>query len=780
MVRISELSLCFLSVAVVLPLPLKAEHNEIIDLEEVAVRAPFIDSRITRHPATVETFDRKQIEENVNAATPAQTLKYLPSIQVRERFIGDRNGIIATRTVGTLSSAQSMLYADGVLLSNLLGNSFAFPPRWGMVSPEEIESMSMMYGPFSALYAGNSFGGVMSIATRIPERFEAHASAQAFAQRFDLYGTDKTFNGHHLTASFGHKMNDLSFWLGVDKLENEGHPMNFSTATLSTTLPGASPVVTGAFLDKDEKNKNRVIFGANSIDDTEQTNLKLKVAYDITPEIRAAYTLGVWDMDSRIDVQSYVKDAAGTPVYNGRVNFNGNRYDISGMNPAEAEAWHIMHALDVKSDSKDFFDWELTLSDYDYQRDRSSTANPATNSTLALGNPYLNRAGRMTDLSGSGWTVFDARATLRPQANNSGEHIIDLGYHIDRYQLESQTHNTADWSQGHKGALNASARGETRTQAIYAQDKWAFNRQWTLTFGGRFEHWQANDGRNQVISSTLNTVNYQDRSETKFSPKLSLSFEPQPKWGFRASLGQAFRFPTVSELYQLLQNGAANYYVQSNPNLKPEEVIAGEFTAERRFDNGLIRASLFHENKYDALISQTLTNGSAIPYDTGTCTRSAGCSFIQNVDHIRTRGIELATQWQDIFIHGLDLQGSATLTEAEVLRNDASPATVGNKPTRIPRSMFKAVATYHHGNNLTFSLAARYSGRQYNALDNTDINPDTFGGASRFFIVDIKANYKFADRFTASFGVDNLNDYKSYVFHPYPQRTGYVQLKFDY
>ena len=128
-----------------------------VNLKEVDVRAPLIDSRILKHPATVETSDRQQISENINAATVAQTLKYLPSIQVRERFIGDRNGIIATRTAGTLSSAQSMLFADGVLLSNLLGNSFGYPPRWGLIMPEEVESISMMYGPFSALYAGNSF-----------------------------------------------------------------------------------------------------------------------------------------------------------------------------------------------------------------------------------------------------------------------------------------------------------------------------------------------------------------------------------------------------------------------------------------------------------------------------------------------------------------------------------------------------------------------------------------------------------------------------------------------
>ena len=753
-----------------------ADHNDVINLDEIEVRAPMIDSRILKHPATVETYDKKQIEDSINAATPAQTLKYLPSIQVRERFIGDRNGIIATRTIGTLSSAQSMLYADGVLLSNLLGNSFAYPPRWGLVSPEEIESISMMYGPFSALYAGNSFGGVMSIATRMPEKFETHASAQAFNQNFKLYGTDENYGGSHFTASVGDKVNDLAFWLGVDYLENKGQPMSFSTATLSTTADLASPAVSGAYQDKSETNANRVIFGANSIDKTEQTNIKFKAAYDITPQIKAAYTLGVWGMDGKTDVESYIKDSAGNAVYNGRVSFNGKRYDVSGMNPAEAESLHVMHALDVKSETRGFFDWQLTLSDYNYQVDKNSAANASSSGTTAEGNPYLTRTGRVTDMGGTGWTVFDARATLRPKT-----HTIDIGYHLDQYELKSQTNNTADWSQGNKSTLNASAQGETRTHALYAQDKWQINPQWALTLGGRAEHWQATDGQNQTtISGVLKTADYKEVSETKFSPKISLNFEPVPAWGFRAALGQAYRFPTVSEMFQPLQNGAAAYFVQANPILKPEEVIAAEFTAERRFDNGLLRASLFSENKHDALISQTLANGSAIPYDTGTCTRVSGCSFIQSVDHIRTRGVELATQWQDVLVHGLDLQGSATFTEAEVLANGAAPATVGNKPPRIPRNMFKAVATYHQGSNLTYSLAARYSGRQYNALDNSDINPDTFGGASKFFVMDAKVNYKFANRFTASLGVDNLNNYKSYVFHPYPQRTTYVQLKFDY
>lgn len=757
-----------------------AAQSEDIHLDEVTVTAP-IDSRISKHPATVETYSKQQIQETINATTSMQTLKYLPSFQVRERYIGDRNGPIATRTTGTLSSAQTMLYADGVLLSNLLGNSYSFPPRWGMVSPEDIESVNILYGPFSALYAGNSFGGVVNINTRMPDKFEAHASAQAFIQNFELYGTDKTLNGNHETASIGNKVNDLSFRLGVDRLENASQPMQFPLSNRVTSTSGLAggTIVTGAYQDKNNQNSDRVIFGATGLEHSKQTNVNFKAAYDITPSIKATYTLGLWDLDSRTDIQSYIKDAAGNDVYNGRVRFNGLRYDVSGMSPSASEALHIMQAIDLKSNTKGLFDWGLTLSNYDYQKDTNNSSNAPPTGTAAAGNPYLNRIGRVTDLAGTGWTVFDARGTLRPVDNLAMQHTIDFGYHIDNYTLRSDTNNTADWSSANKGSLFATSRGETSTQAIYAQDKWQLDPKWAVTFGGRAEHWEANDGSNQAtISNVLKTSNYSNRSDNKFSPKLSLSFEPEPAWGFRAAFGQAYRFPTVSELYQQLQNGTT--LVQSNPDLKPEEVISAELTAERRFGSGLVRASLFHESKFNALVSQTFSQGSAIPFDTGTCASANGCSFVQNIDHIRSQGIELSTEWQDVLVPGLDLLANATFTHAEILRNDANPSIVGNRPVRIPQQMYKAVATYHQGNNLTYSIAARYSGRQYSALDNSDVNPDAFGGTSKFFIMDVKANYKFAKNWTASVGIDNLNNYKAYVFHPYPQRTGYLQMKFDY
>ncbi len=729
-----------------------AEQDVEINLDEIKVSAP-IDSRIIKHPATVETYDRKQIQETVNAATPAQTLKYLPSIQVRERFIGDRNGIIATRTIGAISSAQSMLFADGVLLSNLLGNSYSFPPRWGMVSPEEIESISMMYGPFSSLYAGNSFGGVISIQTRMPEKFESHVSLQTFIQNFKLYGTNSSNNGNHESASVGSKINDFSFLLGVDRLDNRGQPLDFAVASVNNSGTGGASVI-GAYQDKSEKSAGRIIFGATNIDDTQQINTKLKLAYDFTPEFKAAYTLGLWDADGRTDVQSYIKNASGSPVYSGNVNFNGNKYTAVKMSPSKSEALHIMQVLDLKSNTKAFFDWQLTLSDYDYQKDLSGASSTATGE-----NPYVTRIGTLADMHGTGWTVLEARGTFRPK-----NHTIDIGYHIDDYRLHSVTNEAADWLTTNKGAFNASSKGDTQTQALYIQDKWQLNPHWALTLGAREEFWVASNGENKTGT---HVANYKNNSEAKFSPKVSISYEPEPAWGFRAAFGQAFRFPTVTELYQQLASGS-NILV-NNPNLKPEEVVSAELTAERRLMNGLIRLSFFNEHKYDGLISQT-----------NLVSAGTTSTYFQNIDHIRTYGIELATEWQDALISGLDLHANATLADAKILLDSAAPSNNGNRAPRIPKQLYKAVATYHLNNELTVSLGARYSGRQYINLDNSDINPDTYKAASQFFLVDVKANYKFSDRWTASLGVDNITNDKAYVSHPLPQRTGYFQLKFDY
>jgi iron complex outermembrane receptor protein len=408
-----------------------------------------------------------------------------------------------------------------------------------------------------------------------------------------------------------------------------------------------------------------------------------------------------------------------------------------------------MQSIDFKSNDKGFFSWQMTLSDYDYSKDLNNRGNVDGNST----NPYITKTGQITDLSGTGWTVFDSRVTLRPK-----DHTIDLGYHFDYYHLRQTVNTTNDWMGSQKGNLFSLSSGNTKTHAVYVQDKWQISPEWALTLGGRQEYYEAYDGVNQ--NDKPSTARYENRSRNTFSPKVSLSFEPAPAWGFRAAFGKAYRFPTVTELFQQLT--VSGTISTNNPNLKPEEIYSSEITAERRFPKGLARASLFREDRYDALVSQTTS------------------SQVVNADHVRIYGIELATEWKNAIIPKLDLMANATLTDSEILKIDALPSNINNKVPRIPRQLYKAAATYKVSEDFTMSLAARYSGRQFIQLDNKDINPETYQGASRLLFVDAKVNYKFKDRWTASLGVDNIFNDQAYVSHPLSQRTGYAQIKFDY
>ena len=43
--------------------------------------------------------------------------------------------------------------------------------------------------------------------------------------------------------------------------------------------------------------------------------------------------------------------------------------------------------------------------------------------------------------------------------------------------------------------------------------------------------------------------------------------------------------------------------------------------------------------------------------------------------------------------------------------------------------------------------------------------------------MDARATWKVNDTLTAAVGIDNLNNYKYWNFHPYPQRTYFASLR---
>lgn len=152
---------------------------------------------------------------------------------------------------------------------------------------------------------------------------------------------------------------------------------------------------------------------------------------------------------------------------------------------------------------------------------------------------------------------------------------------------------------------------------------------------------------------------------------------------------------------------------------------------------------------------------------------------VQNLGRIETKGLELSLNATDVAVNGLDLQSSLTWTDSEITRNDKFPASVGKWQPRIPRWRATGVAAWRASDRLAFALAARYSGRQFSTLDNSDPNGFAYQGASKYFTVDARTTWKLAKQWSVAVGVDNLNNYQSWNFHPYPQRTYVLEARVD-
>ena len=714
----------------------------------------------TQIPTTIEGITAAEIARTINATDAEDALKYLPSLLVRKRYIGDYNhAVLSTRASGTGNSARSAVYADGILLSNYLGNGATFAPRWGMVTPSEIERVDVLYGPFSAAYGGNSVGAVVDYVTRMPRRFEAHARLTLAHQPFRIYNTRERFDGRQGSISLGNRQGAWSWFIDLSRNDSEGQPQTFVTR-----LPGAGTVtgnpdtVTGAVPGQDRGYRDWLILGTGTQYHTVQDHLKAKLAYDFSPTVRATYVLGVWQNASEGRPDSYLRNSAGQPVYSGPVTIEGRTYALgqTDFNASSEDLRHLMHGLSVKSNTKGRFDWEIAASLYDYEEDTLRAA------TVALPGALGGGAGRLVDGSGTGWNTLSARLVWRPHGPD-GSHIAEFGYQREAYKLASGEYATADWIQGAQGGRNIAFGGRTRTQAVYGQDTWRFAPSWKAVLGLRLERWEASEGR---TANATATVAHPERRATHASPKAALAWQATQDWVIKASFGRAVRMPTVSELYQGGVTGAG-VLVNNDPNLEPERSITGELTAERRLDSGALRLTAFGERTRDALYSQT--NVLVTPNVTN----------VQNVGRIDTEGVELAFSANDLALQGFDLSASLTWADSRIERNDKFPASVGKRQPRIPEWRATAVASYRLTDRLALSLAGRYSGAQFSTLDNSDPNGFAYQGASPYFTADLRATYRLSPQWSLAVGVDNLNNYHYWNFHPYPQRTWLAELKFD-
>ena len=723
-------------------------------------------------PQEAFSITSKQIDETINLKDPEDAVKYMPSLFVRKRNDGDNQAVLATRTWGLSSSARTLIYFDDLLISALIGNNnTGASPHWNLVSPESIGRIDFLNGPYSAAYPGNSIGGVLLITSKMPDRPFAVAKETVSIMPWDQYGTKDTYVTSQTSAAAGDRKGPVSWIVSANHLDSYQQPLTYTTFG---TVFGVGPANTAGTIGALNKTGGVAnVIGTGALAHSQQTSGNIRVAYDVTPLVQATYSFGIWNNIQTSNPQTYLTSTAtGAPTFGGVSGFASNKYTW--------DQTHMSNAVSLKSDTKGTYDFDFSASSYNYLQD--IMLNPFTVAASGIG---FTENGKITRNDGTNWQNADAKGIWRPFGYD-GPQEISFGLHGDRYQLENPVFASSVWtttSTTGTGQLYTDSIGETRTGAVWAQDAWKILPNLKLTLGGRLETWDASNGFNVNTTANATTgaitstaaLNQPGLNSTNFSPKASLSYDPNKEWNITANFGEAYRYPTVTELYQnITVAGVATF---ANPNLTPEQDINGELNIERKWNDGRARLTLFEERVNNAIISQTTNVTNASGGQTPTTT-------IGNVQAIRLQGVELSGEKDNVVVTGLKLFGSMTYVDSRILSDPTFVSTIGGttadgkRVPNVPDWRATLGVTYRPNDSWAYTVAARYSGKQYSTLDNTDVVSHVFGAFDDFLVVDMKIHYNATQNFSFDFGIDNIFNEQYFLFHPFPGRTFVLAAKY--
>ncbi len=712
----------------------------------------------------------------VNAFNVEDLMKYAPNFFVRKRYSGDSNGVPGFRGTHSTQSARALVMVDGFVVSNFLGNSFGFAPKWGAVGPGEVQQFDIVYGPYSSRYTGNSMGGIINISTRDPQGTEAFVTTQAFVQPYKQYATDKSYAGYSGEAGVGWKQKDgpLSARLSTRLFRNEGQPMSWYSLTPAAGLaPGL--VVTGAVIDPDTLTRVPTIsgiattttrpsgtvlagdpapiFAAQSPADITQSQTKLKLGYDNGTFKAQALLIYWYNLDQQNKPEAYLRDSAGAPVYEGRVTTLGRTWIAAGANLSRTSRKEILAGLKLENPVEPFAA-RLNLSTYQI----ASSVGLTSNGYVAGIN---NGAGVLAKQGPTAWYTGDLVLEHKTDSNE-----FAVGATANLYQTDQSRFNVSNWRTAATPVFVTQTFGKTRLLGAWVENRFKLSDALTLTAGVRVDSWKAfSGGLGRVGAGGQPVFNqYDARSDTALSPTLSAEAKLGRNTIAQLSLAMATRFPTVGELFQGSLNGDGSFNANSfDPNLKPERSHDLNLIIAHDFGPAKLTGSFFWQRVDDTIFSVTGFN------QNGVITSS-----FKNIDRTRQYGIELIAETRDWPIKGMNIDANAAYINSKTVRNAALPISEGVSFPRIPHWRINGNIRYGVNDAVQVAVGVRYASRPNTNLEGTQ-RGDTFGYTSELFALDARVNWDLPAGFRVSAGVDNLTNNRAWVFHPYPQRTFLVE-----
>ena len=592
-------------------------------------------------------------------------------------------------------------------------------------------------------------GGVVNILTKMPEKEEVTISGS--------YGSNDYWRSY---LSVGDKYaNKLSIFFSMGYQATRGYPSDFVTTAMTGANP-PPPGITGGSWTQTATGQPTYLIGDTGNNSWWDQNITAKVAYDFTPTSRlsVAYYRTAYQYQYG-PANSYLYNRAGANVFNygDPLNF---------MNPGVGQAsftdtWGRM-ATDTYKAS-----YQTELGDIK-TKVQMGMMKQGENWYISPGYPeiYGFIPNPATQLSGGPGTLNSSPSTsyfgdIQATKPVFDRHILTVGASY-RYDWEGTTEwNLTDWKDQYtKSSILDQSGGRETTYALFAQDEIQILKPLKAYIGAREDWWRVFSGFSDIYG--VQSQQFPTNTENHFSPKGALVYTPFDGTVFRTSLGQAFRPPTIYDLFRTAQFYGITWY--PNPHLKPETNTAWDIGGEQKLWKGGVFKATYFVNHMNNFIDYQINLNTAT-------------SNTVNVGKADIKGVELSLEQR--FDKWLHLFANYTNNDAKVVRDAAFPTAANCQLTNIPREMFNV------GGDVTYkawsgSLIGRYVGKRYGQADNSDTTNGVFGSYDPYFTADARLSYQITSFASVSLAARNIFNEHYFAYYQAPGRQwfGTVTVRF--
>lgn len=709
----------------------------------IVVTATRDEVEIMKSPAATSVVTSSEIEHR-NILMLDQSLNMTEGVTVfRRDGISDGMSGVGMRGFAGRGSAQvrTLVLVDG----QPVNEGYEGSVNWAVIPVSEVDRVEIVRGPFSSLYGGSAMGGVVNVLTRPIDKTQAD-----FLVR---YGSLDTL-AYQARAS-KRFFERLGLSLAYDRLQVGGFRtqdvlVSGSAATTGTPATGAIPWMTPT-------GGQTVQVGLRGANWWNIHTWRSRADYSISPTTSLFFQ---WIHHTRDDgsdaYNSFLRDASGAVVDRGtylvdagglkRVTVNPNNF-LSGQGGLRTRIYNVRLLKSLGSDST----LQLSAGLLDTPSDFSVI--PASDAFLTGG------TGTVTDRRGRGWhgnALFGTRMASR--------HQVSAGTEIRRDGSRSNEWLLPNWTLvNERLRLTAVTQGKALTTGVYGQDQVTITDRLHVTVGGRYDYWRTWDGLTERFTGAP-MAPFDARSADSLTGKAAAVYQAPGDFTLRASVGKAFRNPSIFELYRSSQ--VLTIQLVPNPDLKPEYLTSWEVGVRKPIGSRLSTEGTYYENRVDDLIYRS-RDLAADP--------SGRIRPLLNAGNSRTRGVEASVQAR--ILPWLQWRSNYTLQSSIITSNPGLPDTVGKQIPYVPKHTASGTLTASGSKWLAYM-----SGRYLNAMFSTDVNNDTTRGVPQsydpYFVLEGGIGYQVHRHAHLQVNAENLLDRRYYIYTRVPGRTAYVSLRF--